>query len=68
MIDAKEVSRLIKQAGFHSKAEFAKKMGLSANAVNLWGAKSPLPPYFYQVLEWAKKAQKYDKLIADLKS
>lgn len=66
MIDAKEVSKLIKQAGFHSKLEFAKAMGLSPNTINLWGAKSPLPPYFYQVLEWAKKAKKYDELIKDL--
>ena len=67
-MDKKEVSKLIKQAGFHSKAEFAQKMGLSTTAVNLWGGQSPLPPYFYQVLEWAKKAKKYDELMNDLKN
>lgn len=63
---AKEVSTHIKAAGFHSKADFARLMGLSLNTVNLWGAKSPIPPYFFQVLEWAKKAKKYDDLIKDL--
>ena len=67
-MDKKEVSRLIKEAGFHSKAEFAKKMGLSATMISLWGEKCPLPPYFHQVLEWASKAKKYDELIKDLKS
>lgn len=45
----KFVSRLIKQAGFRSKAEFA----------------SASPAYLNKVLEWAKKAKAYDELMKE---
>lgn len=60
-ISSKLVSKYIKQAGFKSKAEFSRVMGFSSNAVHLWGVKSPVPCWFFQVLEWAKKAKAYDK-------
>lgn len=62
----KEVSKAIKQAGFKSKSEFARQMGFKSNAVHLWGKENPVPCYFFKVLEWAKKARKYDELIKDL--
>lgn len=64
----KLVSKLIKQAGFKSKAEFSREMGFTSNAVHLWGDKNPVPCYFLKVLEWAKKAKKYDELMSDLKN
>lgn len=62
----KEVSQAIKNAGFSTKKEFAQKMGLSVVAVNMWGSKSPIPPYFFQVLEWAKKAKMFDEMVKNL--
>ena len=64
----KLVSKHIKQAGFKSKAEFARAMGLNPISVNNWGVSNPVPCYFFKVLEWAKKAKKYDELIKDLKN
>lgn len=61
----KEISKLIKSSGFKSKAEFARKMGLNVVTVNSWGLKNPAPVYLTQVLEWAKKARLYDKLMKE---
>lgn len=36
-LSLKEISKAIKQAGFRSKAEFARKMGLNVVTVNSWG-------------------------------
>ena len=64
-LSLKEISKAIKQAGFKSKAEFARKMGLNVVTVNSWGIKNQPPLYFKQVLEWAKKAKKYDELMKE---
>lgn len=65
-MNAKEISKAIKKAGFKSKAEFAREFGLAQSSVNNWGSSNPVPPYLEKVLEWAKKAKKYDELIKDL--
>lgn len=62
----KLISRAIKQAGFKSKAAFAREIGLPESSVGSWGSSNPVPPYLKKVLEWAKKAKKYDELIKDL--
>ena len=59
-MDTKEVSRLIKQAGFKNKSEFAKIMSLNEVTVNFWGNKTPA--WLKQVLEWHFKAQKFDEM------
>lgn len=64
-LTTKDVSRLIKQAGFKSKAEFARQMGISENTVNVWGLTNPPPVYLNKVLEWAKKAKAYDELMKE---
>lgn len=61
----KDISKLIKQSGFKSKAEFAREMGLNVGTVNIWGLTNPAPVYLEKVLEWAKKAKAYDELIKD---
>lgn len=61
-MDTKEVTRLIKEAGFKSKAEFAKAMNLTEVAVNFWGNKTQAPAWLKQVLEWSFKARKYDEM------
>lgn len=64
---AKLVSKAIKQAGFKSKVAFAREIGLPESSVGSWGSSNPVPPYLKKVLEWAKKAKKYDELTKDLK-
>lgn len=66
--DAKYVSKIIKEAGFRSKAEFARELNFKLNTVNLWGVTNPIPAYLPKLLEYAKKAKKYDELIKDLKA
>lgn len=67
-LSPKLVSKHIKQAGFKSKAEFAREMGFNPMSVNNWGLCHSVPCYFFKVLEWAKKAKKYDELMKDLKN
>lgn len=62
---ADDISKAIKQAGFKSKADFARVTGISHATVKAWGVSNPVPPYLFLMLEWAKKAKVYDELMKD---
>lgn len=49
-----EIKFLIKKAGFKSKAEFARELGLLPKSVNNWGSCTPAPVWFKKVIQWAK--------------
>lgn len=61
-----EFKSLLLQAGFKSKKEFAEFIGLHYMTAIKWGKENPYPSWLKIMLQWAKKARKYDELVLAL--
>ena len=59
----KDISKLIKQAGFKSKASFARHFGFNVNTISHWANTRDVPDFFLPLIEKCIKAKKYDELI-----
>ena len=57
-----DITKLIKQAGFRSKASFARHFGLNPDSVAQWGKQRNYPAWFLPCLELVKRLRKYEEL------
>ena len=57
-----EVAKLIRKAGFKSKADFARHFGLNPDSVAQWGNQRNAPSWFLPCLELVKRLRQYEDL------
>lgn len=57
-----DITRLVKEAGFKSKASFARHFGLNPNSVGMWTKQRNVPSWFFPCLELVKRLRKYEEL------
>ena len=63
-LSPKEISKLIKEAGFRSKAEFARHFGLNVSNISVWGVKREAPSWFLPVITLFKRIKKLERELS----